>query len=109
MKFARYITFRGAYIWGGLYSGGAYIRDFTVCVMRFSILCWICHNSILIFVLQMKMKMNLGKGRGQATKQCIIIFQDRINGKNRVHLYLIVVNIVIEHLIFDISQRQCRR
>ena len=57
----------------------------------------------------MKMKMNMGEGRGQATKQCIIIFQDRINEeKNRVHLCLIVVNIIIAHLIFDIIQWQTK-
>ena len=27
------LMIRGAYIWGGLYSGGAYIRDFTVCYL----------------------------------------------------------------------------
>ena len=33
---------RGAYIRGGLYSGGAYIRDFTVCLNHPTILSGFC-------------------------------------------------------------------
>ena len=39
----------------------------------------------------------------------LLFFKIVLMEKNRVQLNLIVVNIVIEHLIFDISQWQCRR
>ena len=64
----------------------------------------LCENSNINFCF-------VDENGWQATKQCIIILSRSYNGRktNRVHLCLIVVNIVIKHLIFDFSQRQCRQ
>ena len=61
------------------------LRDFPACA-------GLCHNSNIDFCFVDENENNLGEGRGQATKQCIIIFQDRINGEKGFPLYYLVID-----------------